>query len=356
MSEDLEILLDTCIDRMNEGDSLEECLASYPEQAKELEPLLRAVWGVRDACSPMPRAIAKSVTRRRLDAALVDADRRLQERQRRTMPLFGWPRAWATVAIVLVLALIGFGLHWMLTPQVPPVVAQANFRLLLSDEGNAISDFGRLEVTISSVGVLRGGESGGWEVIELEPDVVVDLTRLQGLNAQEIWSGILPEGQYRKAFIYIEDVSGTLKSGEMANNLVVPSGNLQISKPFAITGDGPVVNFVYDVTVVAAGNDYILLPQVTQSGANQSFHELQEGELIIEVVDGEVAPGETITILVAFGGEPVADALVTVNDDEVGSTGADGLISFVVPYDDELEIEAEKDELKGKLEIDLEQH
>ena len=57
---------------------------------------------------------------------------------------------------------------------------------------------------------------------------------------------------------------------------------------------------------------------------------------------------------------PVAGALVEVNDEEIGGTGADGLISFTVPSEEELgdeglEIEAVWDEKKGKLEIDLEQ-
>ena len=353
MSKDLNVLLDKCIDRMNEGESLEECLASYPEQAEELRPLLRAVCNARDACSSLPRATAKSAVRQRLDAALVNAERSLRKPQRRPAPLFGWTKVWATVSIALVLALVGFGLNWALTPGVAPVVAQDNFRLLLSDEENAIGDFTSLEVTITSIGVQRGGESGGWEVITLEPAVVRDLTDLQGLNAQEIWSGELPEGQYTKVFIYIDNVSGTI-NGE-PGEVKLPSGKLQIDKPFATAGDS-LVNFVYDVTVIEAGQSgqYILLPQADQSGANQSYHEVGEGELTIQVVDGEVAPGEEITVLVTLNGSPVSGAQVEVNDDEIGETDADGLISFIVPDDDELEIETKKDGLKGELEIDLE--
>ena len=357
MSKELNVLLDTCIDRMNEGESLEVCLACYPAYAEELEPLLRAMYGIRDTCSTMPGATAKSAARQRLDAALVDSERGFRELRGRPRPLFGWTRAWATVTIVVVLALVGFGLHWMLTPGVAPAVAQGNFRLLLSDEENAIGDFTSLEVTITSIGVLRGGESGGWEVIEFEPSVVVDLTRLQGLNAQEIWNGILTEGQYRKAFIYVEDATGTV-NGESVN-VIVP-GNLQISKPFALTADDSVVSFVYDITVVAAGNEqsgikYILLPQVTQSGANQEFHEVGEGELTLQVVEGTVAPGNEIAILVTLGATRIEGATVTVNDVElVDKTDMDGRISFTVPNEDELEIEVVKGDMEGALEIDLE--
>ncbi len=82
--------------------------------------------------------------------------------------------------------------------------------------------------------------------------------------------------------------------------------------------------------------------------------EFEEGELTLEVVEGEVTPGESITGHVTFQGEDVEGALVEVNDDEVGTTDGDGHISFTVPYDEELKIEAVLGELEGELEIDLE--
>ncbi len=362
MNNNLDILLDECIDRMNEGDSLEDCLASYPEQAQELEPLLRAVWDVRDSSSLIPKASAKSVTRRRLDAALVDADRRLQERQRRKMPLFAWPRVLATVTAVFVLALMGFGLYWMLTPDVTPVVAQANFRLLLSDQENAIGDFEKLEVTITSIGMLRADEEGGWEKIELDESVALDLTRLQGLNAQEIWGGIIPEGQYIQVYIYIEDAVGTLENGETVD-VIIPSGNIQISKPFVVGTGDVVVNFVYDITVVAAGNDYVLLPQIDESGPEEEFHEVGEGKLTLWVVDTgtPVIPGDNITVVVTFQDAPLPGAQVRVNGVDVGNTsgeaGQEGRRSFTVPYDEELKIKAkiitELGELEGQLKIEF---
>jgi hypothetical protein len=51
---------------------------------------------------------------------------------------------------------------------------------------------------------------------------------------------------------------------------------LQISKPFEVRS-GEEINFVYDLTVVEAGNSgqYILKPQVDQSGATQGFIEVE---------------------------------------------------------------------------------
>ncbi len=362
MNKDLEVLLDTCIDRMNGGDSLEDCLASYPEQDKELEPLLRAVWGFRDSASLIPKASAKSVMRRRLEAALENSDRRIQEHQRGPKPLFGWVRAWATVAVVLVLAVISYGLYWFLTPEVAPVFAQANFRLLLSDQENAIGDFESLEVTITSIGMLRAGEEGEWEVIELEESVVRDLTRLQRLNAQEIWGGVIPEGQYIQLFVYIEDALGTLENGETVE-VIIPSGNIQISKPFVVGTNDSVVNFVYDITVVAAGNKYVLLPQIDETGPEQEFHEVGEGKLTLWVVDTgtPVTPGDNITVVVTFQDDPLPGAQVRINGVDVGNTsgetGQEGRISFTVPYDEELKVKAkitkELGELEGQLKIEF---
>lgn len=123
MSKDWDILLDKCIDRMNEGASLEDCLAEHPEHAEELEPLLRALCDARDTCSTMPGATAKSVMRRRLDAVLVDSDGSVQKSYWRPSLLFGWSRTKAALAIVLVLALIGSGLFWALKPGVTSVLA-----------------------------------------------------------------------------------------------------------------------------------------------------------------------------------------------------------------------------------------
>jgi hypothetical protein len=123
MSKDWDILLDKCIDRMNEGASLEDCIAEHPEHAEELEPLLRVLCDARDTCSTMPRTTAKSVMRLRLGAALVDADGSVQKSHPRPSLLFGWSRTKAALAIVLVLALFGTGLFWALKPGEAPVLA-----------------------------------------------------------------------------------------------------------------------------------------------------------------------------------------------------------------------------------------
>ena len=85
-----------------------------------------------------------------------------------------------------------------------PVTATGidNFRLLISDDVNAIEYFEHVYVTISEIGVHSGGESGNWT--EFIPDTTeVDLKPLVGENALEIWSGNLTPGEYNKVFIYV---------------------------------------------------------------------------------------------------------------------------------------------------------
>ncbi|MBT3362656.1 MAG: DUF4382 domain-containing protein [Chloroflexi bacterium] len=234
-----------------------------------------------------------------------------------------------------------------------------NFRFLISDEVNAIAEFSSLEVTISKIGVQKSGDDGGW--IELEPAVTtVDLVQLQGLNATEIWSGDLDPGQYTKVFIYVDSVSGILKTGQAAD-VFLPSGKIQISSPFVVTEDvvildGAPVSFVYDITVIQAGQSgkHVLQPQVGQSGATQSFFEVSEGALSIDV-EGLIEAGKTASIYVSYEGDPVQGATVKVEDYELdGLTDAAGMITFVVPDDDEIKIKAKSDELEGELRIDLE--
>ncbi len=151
-----------------------------------------------------------------------------------------------------------------------------NFRLLISDEANAIGDFVELNVTITSIGVHQGGESASWTEFELDPAETVDLVELQDTNATAIWSGQLDNGDYTKIFIYVSDVEGVLNEDiEGEYTVKLPGGKLHISQPFEVT-DGEVTEFVYDITVVKAGGSgqYIIQPQIAESGPDQDFEEI----------------------------------------------------------------------------------
>lgn len=269
-------ILDECMNRINRGETLEDCVDGYPEQAAELEPLLQAMLDAQTACGFTPSPEAKMAARQRFNAALQERERRRQERQPLIPRIFGWGPAWAAVTAVLLLAIVGyFGIRPALSPGgIGPQPSMAgNFEFLISDERNAIGDFKSLDISISKIGLHMAGENSEW--IEIDPEVKqVDLTFLQGDRAQEIWSGNITEGRYTKVFIYVESVSGVLVDGN-ETDVRLPSDKLQISKTFEVTADS-ITSFVYDLTVVASGNEqsgikYHLRPQIGDSGVDQNF-------------------------------------------------------------------------------------
>ena len=199
---------------------------------------------------------------------------------------------------------------------IPTPASEANFRLLISDDVNAIGDFESLIVTISSVGVHKAGEegeTGEWLERESPAAGELNLVALKGPKAEEIWSGTLPDGDYNKVFVYVSDINAELwPTGDSTGTEVkLPSEKLHINTHFSIsTSDGSSVSFVFDISVVAAGSEqsgikYILKPVVSQSGPNQPFievsslgedeeEEIEEEETEEEEIEGEEPEEEEI--------------------------------------------------------------
>ncbi len=134
-----EEILASCIAQLEAGDTVENCLARYPAEAAELEPLLRVVAAMRNTPAPaMPEesfargrsAIAAAVQARREAAASADyapavhaylPDAPLQTAaptRRASGRLFAWPTlAGALIAACLLLAIVVAGSQ---TPGVLP--------------------------------------------------------------------------------------------------------------------------------------------------------------------------------------------------------------------------------------------
>lgn len=274
MKDNLNKILDECIDRINRGESIESCLKDFPGHSEKLEPILHAVLKTKTAYSLAPSARAKNFQRQRLNAALV-ASREKRERKRSPVDrILGWSKVWVPVAAAIVVALVVY-FGFRPAPAPPVMVAQpnpeGNFVFLISDEVNAIGDFQELNISISEVTLYLGGEEE--KRIEFRPEVqAVNLADLQGNRAQEIWRGDVPEGEYIKVVLEILQVSGVLLGSGEEIEIKLPSGKLQISKQFNVES-GELTSFVYDLTVVEAGQSgqYILKPQISQSGADQDF-------------------------------------------------------------------------------------
>jgi len=152
-------------------------------------------------------------------------------------------------------------------------VEAPNFLLLISDEPNDIGDFSQLWVTISGVGFVLGDDEGIIE--QMFGPVDVDLVGLTGEAAVAVWAGYVPEGDYTKVFLYVDEVWGLpldAEGEEDAFEVKLPSNKLQIQMPLVVDGEEP-TDFVFDISIHQAGNSgkYILKPQLTESGQGAQY-------------------------------------------------------------------------------------
>jgi hypothetical protein len=99
-------ILSSCLDRILKGETVEGCLNSYPEQAGELEPLLRTAAAAKLASEIQPRAEFKARARHEFQTALKEMRSHKVRR-----PLFSaWRWQWhpglaiAVVAVFLIVA------------------------------------------------------------------------------------------------------------------------------------------------------------------------------------------------------------------------------------------------------------
>ena len=104
-SKEFDNILDECLERLLvKGETIEQCLASYPEQATELEPLLQTALAAKKASAIEPRPEFRARARYQFRSALQEA------KTKRGHRLFVWQPRWATaIAIVLILLLAGGG-------------------------------------------------------------------------------------------------------------------------------------------------------------------------------------------------------------------------------------------------------
>ena len=259
-------ILDECIDRINGGDNLADCLSDYPAYSEELRPLLNAIYDVQKAHTFEPSVDARRAARQKLHAAL-------RRRQRGTPVLsffkaISQPAVWITAAVV-VLAIVGTLVIQSVVHR-PTLVPspEGNFAFLVSDEPDGINDFENFDITISGVELQAVGSK---EWVEFTPEIeTVDLTQVQGELFQEIWRGNVPPGQYSHVHIYISEAEGNLKLTGQTIELKVPGGVVHMPIPFEVTVD-VVTIYTFDITVVGTANDgtYMLKLQISESGAWQ---------------------------------------------------------------------------------------
>ena len=105
MDKNLEQIFEECLERVFQGESIESCLMSYPNEAAGLEPLLRTAFGVTNrAASLKPDPEFKARARMQLQGALYAA---AQPKPQEKRGGFNWQRSWAFALSAVVLLLFG---------------------------------------------------------------------------------------------------------------------------------------------------------------------------------------------------------------------------------------------------------
>jgi hypothetical protein len=100
---EFENILNECLDRLAGGETLEQCLQSYPEQAAQLEPLLQMAQAVIKASAITPRAEFKARARYEFRSALQ------AEATKRRRSLFSLGRRWSVALMVVSILLLAGG-------------------------------------------------------------------------------------------------------------------------------------------------------------------------------------------------------------------------------------------------------
>lgn len=114
MNRDIENVLDRCLDLLQEGRSIEQCLHLYPEVADDLEPLLRVAGDLQRLPRAEPRPAALRTALLRAGAVLPSRSRVLQfsqdssvKRRRRSPVRVAFK--WAAAAAAILVLTLGLG-------------------------------------------------------------------------------------------------------------------------------------------------------------------------------------------------------------------------------------------------------
>ncbi|MFC1937701.1 DUF5667 domain-containing protein [Chloroflexota bacterium] len=143
-SERFDDVLNDCLDRLLlYGDTVEQCLTSYPEHAEELKPLLKTAAATRQVSAIQPRPEFKARARYQFRAALREME------SRRGFPLLRWLPQWAAMATMVLVFLVVAGSGTVVAagnsmpdnPLYPVKLATEQVRLILTP-----SDMGKAEI------------------------------------------------------------------------------------------------------------------------------------------------------------------------------------------------------------------
>lgn len=138
---------------------------------------------------------------------------------------------------------------------------------VLGSQENRLDEFERLTVTVTRVELKReSASSGRKKVVRDVPDQRLDLVRLQGRNLTLLENVSVPNGTYKKVFLSVAEVNGTLKNGTAAD-VAVRRDRLKVKKQFEVRGNDS-LRFTVSPTVVRQDGRYVVRSRIGGSGCS----------------------------------------------------------------------------------------
>jgi len=120
MTENIESIVDRCLNEIEQGKSIEYCLSLYPEYGKELEPLLRLGERVRGKARLEPNKEALNLALIRMGETLAMEKKKRRFVRRSFNPLFIWKPALAkAVGFALIFVVVIWSMGALSTKSIP---------------------------------------------------------------------------------------------------------------------------------------------------------------------------------------------------------------------------------------------
>lgn len=269
MDRDFDLLLDECLDRLNGGQSVEECLALYPQFAEEIEPLLMAAAAVHAGSASVGGDEVKAKGRARLQQAEREfADGGEKSGEASLRPLFRKPRLWVPLSAAIVVILIIIGLASLAsfnrssdgTSSPLPVIAKTGtLELRVTDAPR--HDISAVNVTVSDIKVHR--EGADWQTV-IGGSRSFELLELRGVE-EILGSRELEAGRYTQIRFDVEKV--LVEVDGFTREATLPGEQLKLAGTFDIhEGKVTILTLDFDAekSVAITGNDMIIFKPVVK--------------------------------------------------------------------------------------------
>lgn len=264
INRDFKKVLDECIDRMNSGETPDECIKHYPEYAEKLEPYLRTVSVFQSRSAFVPSASAREKGREKLCQAITEHRRKEQvseEKRSIFQRLFGRPRVLAPVAAALAIIIIGYSLRDIFVPVAIPLAQAGTLEVRVTDAPKY--DVSAVNITVANIEISKSETETSWIGI-VEENKSFDLLKLRGVE-EVLGSKKIDTGHYTQIRMDVKYVSVTVDG--IPQNAKLPGEKLKLVGSFTVE-DGKTTTLTLDIdadkSIVITGKDTVIFKPVVK--------------------------------------------------------------------------------------------